>query len=83
MVEQTAPKTSPDAELARIRMGEDTTPVEPGVWMTPEQLWHSLLEMHPATRLERLQVIVQWAQMAERCFVEDHVEHIKHLESRD
>lgn len=81
-----APSNTPrtaESQLARIRAGEDSTPPTPGVWMTPEQLWHALLEMHPSTRLDRLQTLIASAQKAEQCFLQNHEDRIAFLELRE
>jgi hypothetical protein len=73
---------TPEAQLARIRAGEDASPVQEGVWMTPEQMWHSLLEMHPATRLDRLAALIANSQRAEACFMQNHDKRIAFLEEQ-
>lgn len=73
--------TKTDSELlARIVAGADDTTPEPGAWMTPEQLWHALLQMHPATRLERLATLIANSQRAEECFIQNHADRIEWLE---
>ncbi len=54
-----------EAEVERLRFIEDKTPTTEGVWWTPGQLWHHLLEANAPKRWSRLESLIYACQQAE------------------
>lgn len=74
--------TDPAAELALIREGADPEPVDERDRVTAGQLWHALLELAPAERIRRLDLLIDACDGSYTCFAEDHVGRLETLETR-
>lgn len=59
-----------DAEVGRLRAGEDPRPPGEGELMTAAQLWHELLESSSFHRLRILDKFIDAVADADRCFLE-------------
>lgn len=60
------------AEIDRLRAGEDASEKDPAALPTPGQLWHYLLEASEINRLRTLAKFQEAEEEASRCFLEDH-----------
>ena len=58
--------------MSDIEAGRDRTPVPENAWPTAGQLWHQLLEVDEAARLDRLGRLIDGMQQASECFLMNH-----------
>lgn len=62
-----------------LRAGEDCTPPEEGVMLTPGQWWHRLLDLDEKARLTRLKEVLECADKGLACDAHMHEENLQDL----
>jgi hypothetical protein len=68
-------------KIARYEAGQDATPREEGIVLSPAQLWHKLLTVPEDQRLAMLRVLTENARTAYDCFAQDHGGALMQLEA--
>lgn len=72
-----------EAEVARLRAGENHTPRENGTWPTPGQFIAQFNAAGVGERFAMAGKAITDAQLASECFVHDHKGELAYLRARE
>jgi hypothetical protein len=70
-----------EAEIARLRAGEDDERPDPGTALTPAQWIRKWNDAAPDRRLHAAQRVLEVIDQESRCFQQDHDGRLEHLEA--